>query len=55
MGAFERFVIRAVLSCLFGLLISRFFFNEFSLLKVAGLASVLLGLAYILEYLKKRK
>ena len=55
MGTFEKFVIRAVLSCFFALLISKFFFNSISVLKVAGLACVLLGLSYVLEYLKKRE
>jgi uncharacterized membrane protein HdeD (DUF308 family) len=50
----ERFVIRGVLSLLFAVLISRFFFPNGGIPAVLGLAVVLLGLAYCLEYLRKR-
>jgi Flp pilus assembly protein TadB len=54
LGTLERFLIRGVLSLVFAALISRFFFPEGSVLSVLGLAGVLLGLAYCLEYLRKR-
>ncbi len=54
MGSLEFFVIRVVLSLLFAVLISRFFFAGSGVLPVVGLAAVLLALAYCLEYLRKR-
>ena len=54
MGTLTIFVIRCILSGLFALLISRFFFQHMALYKVLGLGIMLLGLAYLLEYVKKR-
>jgi len=47
-------LIRLVLAILIAWLIGRFFFPGMSLLKTAVLAAVLLGLAYLFEYTKKR-
>jgi hypothetical protein len=55
MGTFEIFVIRLILSVVIAVLICRFFFQETPLIKVFGLALIMMGLAYILEYLKRRK
>jgi hypothetical protein len=49
-----RFVIRAILSVLLALVISRMFFESQEVYKVAGLAVALLGFAYLFEYTKKR-
>jgi len=54
LGPLERFLIRGVLSLLFAVLISRFFFPDGGVPGILGLAAVLLGLAYCLEYLRKR-
>jgi hypothetical protein len=54
MGAFEIFVIRLILSAMFAVLISRFFFQDMAVIKVLGLAVIMLGLAYLLEYFRKR-
>jgi hypothetical protein len=54
MGKIELFIIRAVLAGIFAVLISRFFFQERPLLKVMILGLVLLGFAYLFEYLRKR-
>ena len=54
MGALQIFLVRAVLSVLFAFLISRVFFQNMEVIKIFGLATILLGLAYLLEYLKKR-
>ena len=54
MGSMELFLIRGVLSLLFAVLISRFFFADRGFVPVLALAAVLLGLAYCLEYLRKR-
>ena len=55
MPTYQIFIIRALLSVIFALLISRFFFQNTTTIKVAGLASVMLGLAYVLEYFRKRE
>lgn len=49
------FVIRLLISAGVAILISRFFFKTIAPLKIALLAAVLLGLAYIHEYFRKRK
>jgi len=54
MGKVEIFALRLVLSILFAVLISRFFFQTMEMGKVIGLGVVLFGLAYLLEYLRKR-
>jgi succinate-acetate transporter protein len=54
MGKFEIFVIRLILSVLFALLACRVFFKGTPLIKVMGLAAILLGLAYLFEYIRRR-
>jgi hypothetical protein len=54
MGKPELFALRFILSIIFAVLISRFFFQNMAIMKVCGLALILLGLAYLLEYLRKR-
>ncbi|HDM09203.1 MAG: hypothetical protein JRI39_03705 [Deltaproteobacteria bacterium] len=54
MGSFEIFVIRALLSGLFAFFLCRFFFKQTPAPKVVGLAVLMLGLAYLLEYVRKR-
>jgi uncharacterized membrane protein len=48
------FAIRFILSVIFAFLVSQFFFQKLAVIKVFGLALILLGLAYLLEYLRKR-
>ena len=48
------FAIRFILSVIFAFLVSQFFFQNLAVIKVFGLALILLGLAYLLEYLRKR-
>jgi hypothetical protein len=47
-------LVRLVLAILIAWAISQFFFHGASFLKVIVLAVVLLGLAYLFEYAKKR-
>ena len=54
MGGFTLFIIRAMLAAAFAVLIGRFFFQGTPVIKVTLLATVLLGLAYLFEYTKKR-
>jgi hypothetical protein len=55
MGAFEIFVLRFILSAIIAWLICRFFFQETPFIRVFGLALIMLGLAYLLEFLKRGK
>ncbi len=54
MGSFEIFVIRALLSGFFAFFICRFFSQNTPTVKVLGLAVLMLGLSYLLEYVRKR-
>jgi len=54
MHPFILFFIRAVLGVAIATLITRMFRGEISTPYVAGLAAVLVGLAYVLEYFRKR-
>jgi hypothetical protein len=54
MGKLEIFFIRFVLSIMFAFFLSRFFFQNLPMVKVFGLAILMLGLAYLLELLRKR-
>jgi hypothetical protein len=49
------FFIRAVLGVAIAILITRMFRGSASTEYVAGLAVVLVGLAYVFEYVRKRK
>jgi len=46
--------VRVVISVLFALFIAYFFFRNISVYLVSGLSVALFGLAYLLEYLRKR-
>jgi hypothetical protein len=48
------FAVRVIISVLFALFIAYFFFRNTSAFLVLGLSVGLLGLAYLLEYLRKR-
>ena len=52
---FIIFFIRAILGVAIAILITRMFRGSASLEYVAGLAVVLVGLAYVFEYFRKRK
>ena len=54
MGKLEIFFIRFVLSIMFAFFLSRFFFQNMPMVKVFGLAILMLGLAYLLEFFRKR-
>jgi uncharacterized membrane protein len=54
MGTFQTFVIRLILSMLFAVLACRIFFQGTPLIRVFGLGVLLLGLAYLFEYVRKR-
>jgi hypothetical protein len=52
---FNIFVIRAILGVVFAVILMRVFHPEFHMVYVGGFAIVLVGLAYLLEYWRKRK
>jgi hypothetical protein len=54
MGSFQMFVIRLILSMMFAALACRIFFQGTPLIRVFGLGIILLGLAYLFEYVRKR-
>ena len=55
MTPFHIFIIRAVLGAVFAVILSRMFYPEANAIYVAGLAVILVGLAYFAEYLRNRK
>ena len=54
MRKLQIFVIRFFLAGIFAFLVSRFFFEKIAVIKIIGLALILLGLAYLFEYIRKR-
>jgi hypothetical protein len=55
MNQFQIFVIRAIVGLVFAVVVTRMFYGRINPLYVAGLAIILVGLAYFAEYLRKRK
>lgn len=55
MPAMQIFIIRSVLGLVVGVFLSRFFFPRAPLYFTIGLCVVLVALAYLSEYLRKRK
>jgi hypothetical protein len=49
------FVIRAILALFFAVIITRFFYGRVEPLYIAGLAILMVGLAYFAEFLRHRK
>jgi len=49
------FVIRAVLGAVFAVILTRFFYPNAHIVYVMGLVFALVGMAYLLEYLRRRK
>ena len=52
---FNILVIRVILGVVFGVFLSRFFYPNAPLVFIIGLVLVLVGLAYLTEYLRNRK
>jgi NhaP-type Na+/H+ or K+/H+ antiporter len=55
LNALTVFVIRAILSVFFAVLLTRFFYPNATIVGTAGFAIGLLGLAYITEHFRRRK
>ena len=55
MNSFHVFIIRAILGVVFAVITTRMFYGRVDPLYMAGLAVILVGLAYFTEYLRRRK
>ena len=55
MNKFHIFILRAVFGAVFAVFLTRFFYREVNVIYVAGLGIFLVGMAYVLEYFRKRK
>ena len=55
MNKFHIFIIRAVFGAVFAVFLTRFFYSEVNVIYVAGLGIFLVGMAYVMEYFRKRK
>ena len=55
MNRFLIFVVRAILSAFFAVLLTRFFYPDAHWVFTVGLGIFLLGMAHVTEYLRKRK
>jgi hypothetical protein len=55
MNKFYIFIIRAVFGAAFAVFLTRFFYGKVDIIYVAGLGIFLVGMAYVLEYFRKRK
>lgn len=55
MTQFSIFIIRAVFGAVFAVVLTRMFYGKVEIVYVAGLAVFLVGMAYVLEYFRKRR
>ena len=55
MNPFLIFVIRAVIGLVFAVILTRMFYGRIDPIYIAGLAIILVGLAYFSAYLRKRR
>ena len=55
MNKFHIFIIRAVFGAVFAVVLTRMFYGKVETVYVAGLGIFLVGMAYVLEYFRKRK
>jgi hypothetical protein len=55
MNRFNIFIMRAILSAFFAVVIIRFFYGRVAPLYVAGLTIFLMGMSYVTEYYRSKK
>jgi hypothetical protein len=55
MNPLQIFVIRAIIGLVFAVILTRMFYGRIDPIYIAGLAIILVGLAYFSEYLRKRR
>ena len=55
MTQFNIFIIRAVIGAVFAVVLTRMFYGKVEIVYVAGLAVFLVGMAYVMEYFRKKR
>ena len=55
MTQFNIFIIRAVLGAVVAVVLTRMFYGKVEIVYVAGLAVFLVGMAYLMEYFRKKR
>ena len=55
MTQFNIFIIRAVFGAVFAVVLTRMFYGKVEIVYVIGLAVFLVGMAYVLEYFRKKR
>ena len=55
MNQFNIFIIRAVFGAVFAVVLTRMFYGKVAIVYVVGLAVFLVGMAYIMEYFRKKR
>lgn len=54
MTGWQIFIIRAIMGAVFGVILSRFFYPDAPRLFIISLCIILVGLAYLTQYLRQR-
>ena len=52
---FNIFIIRAVFGAVFAVVLTRMFYGKVAIVYVVGLAVFLVGMAYLIEYFRKKR
>lgn len=55
MTQFNIFIIRAVIGTVVAVVLTRMFYGKVEIVYVAGLAVFLVGMAYVMEYFRKKR
>jgi Flp pilus assembly protein TadB len=55
MPPFQIFIIRAIVGAGFAVLLIRIFYGKVQVVYAAGLAVFLVGMAYVMEYFRKKR
>ncbi|MFZ0482962.1 MAG: hypothetical protein WAL93_06190 [Desulfobacterales bacterium] len=55
MTQFQIFIIRAVIGAVVAVVLTRMFYGKVEIIYVAGLAVFLVGMAYVMEYYRKKR
>ena len=55
MNQFNIFIIRAVFGAVIAVILTRMFYGKVEIIYIAGLAVFLVGMAYVIEYFRKKR
>ena len=55
MTQFNIFIIRAVIGAVVAVVLTRMFYGKVEIVYVAGLAVFLVGMAYVMEYFRRKR